>query len=1329
MAEPSQHPPHRPPSREAPRSNTAAEDLMRQEDGVDNDGTPSQIWATQSTLGPEQLSPLISLDFGFGRDDVLDGFDFESFLNPGSVLESTAEVRSEALSPRSEPAEPATVAVATTEIAVSDLLFLDSIHEASPQDMASPHARPQSVSVEEASDGDDSEGDRRPDESTSSSDSEEEWSSDERHVEDVSVPDAEELQEIETQPECWAKDHAHFERLFFEDLDDPEHVPGPTGRIHWRVSHLCHTRDKPAKATLMTSPRVRIGDWDWTIKFFPRGNETDHMSVYLQCAKPLTPRATCAPPKVAPSSSTTDESDGRGRSPGERPPDMPPHTPDETQDREGLPVDPLTSDLTPPEPFKAGEIEGYWGIAAQFGVVMYNPDEPRVHVSRGNHHRFSTSAPDQGWTRFYGPHRQAFKRFRGQRRALVSNDTLAFTAYIRLIKDDTACLWEDDRDKGTFKAGVRALESSTPGRAYLVAALSTWASLPPFRNLINSIPIRESSDFPAERPKWMVLILQQLFHDLDRTSVRSPVSVQPVIGYLMQRGVDFGSDTEVVECWEILRRTLEREIRDRGIVAQMEDLFDGRTRRVSKDETDDGQALLCAWKRPSFRLIITSSKDVQTALTKALDDKANTVIERPPKVLQIELDRQEFDVSIRRWRKIVDEIHINEDLDLRPWVPEQEVEAGYSLHGMVMHEGDLRSGHFYHIAAHGTPGQPQRWLGNMEDHGSYRARWLTRKEVFEAHRGVASGSRGKGTEAVPHVLIYLRNDVVRELGSDTLQTMESPTWTTRPPTPLTKGIDGMVQLQVISSKAVARYAGRGFLDVYDLRQRGVANQDFFTISVPADVRLPDIQAALASKIEGIESPAQCQLWSADLTPHFRSRPSPCPEGLTVKQAKEGLLLLHVVPIGDLPHWGRGEEDTETTVLSGLEAEFPSSSSSHRPERSAINEESTDGRPFEVMQSVEGASHREENSVTVQDEGSATGSATSSMEFLPLAQIQVRRAASEQLRRMVLGESSHPDEQPSTGASDSMNQLLGGLPEHPTRTIRSNRRYNYIFIKLFRPKTQQLSGYGFRRVLIGQKVEEAVYEILDKDKAWVAPAAARGEKCHDLCMLWKEEPFQIISGVSEQDVVHDQDVEIIVVEDRLCDREKLEAAGHFTSFPQYAWYLCRHELDPFPASIQKEKAKEETANRLGGGYRRVSCLHGRPHGHGRMIYPDGRQYDGLFRAGFRHGQGSMTFENGDQYSGEWAKDVPEGQGKMIYSRTGNTYIGGFKDGRRHGRGVMHYEVSDDEVQLCQICYEGEMDSLFYDCGHVCACLACAKRLSTCPVCRRDVLGVVKIYRAC
>lgn len=142
----------------------------------------------------------------------------------------------------------------------------------------------------------------------------------------------------------------------------------------------------------------------------------------------------------------------------------------------------------------------------------------------------------------------------------------------------------------------------------------------------------------------------------------------------------------------------------------------------------------------------------------------------------------------------------------------------------------------------------------------------------------------------------------------------------------------------------------------------------------------------------------------------------------------------------------------------------------------------------------------------------------------------------------------------------------------------------------------------------------------------------------------------------------------------------------------------------------------------------SIAYGRPHGQGTLISTLGDAYTGEFVSGLKFGEGRMNFANGDTYTGSWAHDEPHGEGKMVYAKTGNVYQGGFKKRKRHGKGVMHFEVADEEERLCGICYEEEMDCCFYDCGHVTACETCARQLDICPICRKVVKGVVKMWRS-
>ncbi|XP_077525638.1 death-associated inhibitor of apoptosis 2-like [Haemaphysalis longicornis] len=50
----------------------------------------------------------------------------------------------------------------------------------------------------------------------------------------------------------------------------------------------------------------------------------------------------------------------------------------------------------------------------------------------------------------------------------------------------------------------------------------------------------------------------------------------------------------------------------------------------------------------------------------------------------------------------------------------------------------------------------------------------------------------------------------------------------------------------------------------------------------------------------------------------------------------------------------------------------------------------------------------------------------------------------------------------------------------------------------------------------------------------------------------------------------------------------------------------------------------------------------------------------------------------------------------------------------------------EQRLCKVCLDAEVGVLFLPCGHLVACPACASALTSCAVCRREILGMVRTF---
>lgn len=55
-------------------------------------------------------------------------------------------------------------------------------------------------------------------------------------------------------------------------------------------------------------------------------------------------------------------------------------------------------------------------------------------------------------------------------------------------------------------------------------------------------------------------------------------------------------------------------------------------------------------------------------------------------------------------------------------------------------------------------------------------------------------------------------------------------------------------------------------------------------------------------------------------------------------------------------------------------------------------------------------------------------------------------------------------------------------------------------------------------------------------------------------------------------------------------------------------------------------------------------------------------------------------------------------------------------------------SNLESELCKICMESVIDCVLLDCGHMCSCIKCGKQLAECPICRQNVVRVVRVFKS-
>lgn len=576
----------------------------------------------------------------------------------------------------------------------------------------------------------------------------------------------------------------HWESLVYEDLEDPEYIPTDSGHISWTVHPVNGTAESPNKELIMRSPSVLIGGFYWNIKYYPRGNGgTEQMSVYIECYPDPPDQRTIesevagatplerGPTQMAPTSAATiaeSSQEGSDNSQNHSANRVDSH---EMTDENYVPVANPASDGSEEE-------SESWEVAAQIGCVVYNPQEPRVNSFSKSCHCYHIDNPDWGWTRFHGPWKELHKRQRFQRQPLLRNDTLVFTAYIRTVKDETKALWwHAPKDQPSWdsyeRIGLQPLRTNSASDSAIIAAVSTWVHLVPFRNLIEGIPLPDHLTEPQVRPRPLVQALQRLREyaiespdHLDMDTVSDVVSW--LDWYSTQTNQPRFDMPEVVAVWETLRRVINYEASNVANIADATDFFDDILLLKQPDPWCEEKPLSRNCLTESFLLSPTKQSDEPRSVQETIDMASvypsmalrewERTCERHnpakdfPTVLQVELPRQSYDCSSRRWDKLTQQIKIDETIEFPS--PSKDVWTKYSLFGMIVHAGALESNDYYSVLRPQGPGT--RWLKYAGGNHKKSVSCLTTNQAIRAHEG--SGEKSKGDAAVAYVVIYVRTD-------------------------------------------------------------------------------------------------------------------------------------------------------------------------------------------------------------------------------------------------------------------------------------------------------------------------------------------------------------------------------------------------------------------------------------------------------------------------------------------------------------------------------------------------------------------------------------------
>ena len=768
--------------------------------------------------------------------------------------------------------------------------------------------------------------------------------------EDESSPDEQELKEIEKEVEFSAHDHDHWEEVTYQPLDDPEYIPADFGQISWTVRGVRGTTEKPNKETIMRSPSVFIGGYYWNIKYYPRGKDgTDHMSIYIECSQTpyehvkhrssditLSKAVPTADHESVDMEASQHDMAALESTPPHREEAVVPNVSEEDAD----------STPTPPKESEPEEQKS-WGVAAQVGCIIYNPDEPRVYVYDKGSHRYYQDNPEYGWVRFNGegpdalPWEEIHKRRRLKRQALLRNDTLSFTVYIRTVDDDTNALWwspPDDKPKWNSMAmtGIRPFECQEYQSSAIIAALSVWLHLIPLVDLVQTTHVPDPVLEPELRMKPVIEELQDILDE--NADLFSPADSALSLSNLVRRmnfyGAEFDRKMDVVLIWETLRRIINFEFSDLRSVEEANGIADDLFREMlllkqpdlmDKDKSATKYQMLSGGSYSD--LPGSEPHSVAETLMKASQGPATAFrvwqsfagqIQIPsasPSILQVELHRQDFDKVARKWKKLTHRIRIDEDLTFRG--------VDYTLYGIVVHSGGLESAEYYSVIRPKGPGT--RWLKYADEASSRGISILTTKQAVEAHEGSDTDTDERA--AVAYIVIYARSDISSRMlctpfHHDNMQPTNLDYAQELPGAANDmmlddKDADYIVPVVVYNHKLFRGYSGRGICNPWFYEEWAVRKHH-----VRASKTLRQLRQYLEQQVYGLDPKfITMELWPLDVRPSCT--PHTYPQLLSFKDLSE-------VELGDMVHHSGGcrfwmtikSTNPITAEMSGLPGSSP-----------------------------------------------------------------------------------------------------------------------------------------------------------------------------------------------------------------------------------------------------------------------------------------------------------------------------------------------------------------------------------------------------------------------
>eukprot|EP00002_Diphylleia_rotans_P005918 TRINITY_DN1515_c0_g1_i1.p1 TRINITY_DN1515_c0_g1~~TRINITY_DN1515_c0_g1_i1.p1 ORF type:complete len:1071 (-),score=238.11 TRINITY_DN1515_c0_g1_i1:366-3578(-) len=420
-----------------------------------------------------------------------------------------------------------------------------------------------------------------------------------------------------------------------------------SGSFTFKVSNF-----RDIKETRMNSPTFTIGQTNWSILLFPRGNGEHtgkYVSVYLQVADIKTQAA------------------------------------------------------------------GY-GREANFSLELVNHIDATKSILKDAKHYFYSHEPDWGFGQLV-----ALTKVLDKEAGFLLDNTITINVNVQVSKDSTYNWATYDSKKETGHVGLK----NQGATCYMNSLLQTLFHTPKFRRAVYQIPTHgdiEKNTIPVA--------LQRVFFRLEVSDDSVPTKeLTKSFGW---EGSDSFTQHDVQELNRVLSDNLEQKMKGTPVDGTIANLFEGKTQNYIKCVNVDYESK----REESFydlSLNVKGCKDIYESFEKYVEEemlegdnkyhaeghglqdaKKGVRFTKLPPVLHLQLKRFEYDPYRDAMVKVHDKFAFYQDLDLNKFVDsaEENVSNIYSLHGVLVHAGDVHGGHYYAFL---RPNQEQKWFKFDDD--------------------------------------------------------------------------------------------------------------------------------------------------------------------------------------------------------------------------------------------------------------------------------------------------------------------------------------------------------------------------------------------------------------------------------------------------------------------------------------------------------------------------------------------------------------------------------------------------------------------------------------